>query len=294
MRIATNMIFNQSLYNLSKRSENIFESNETVSSGKRINRPSDDPIDASRVLGYRNMIESIEQFDRNVNSGLAWLRFTEEALGEAEQVFRDAKVLAEQMATGSYDADQREMLVGQAEIIFDQLVKVGNTQILDRYVFSGQKTTTKPFTRDDNYNVQYNGDDRSITVNIQQGIKVTVNTTGQDAFIDDTNTFNILRDLRDALEANDQEMIGAVLPRIDDALTKLSSERAAVGTTMRQMEKTQLVLEDLRLETESLLSVTEDADVIEAVTDLSTQQLAYEAALQSTSMIASLSLVNFL
>jgi flagellar hook-associated protein 3 FlgL len=173
-------------------------------------------------------------------------------------------------------------------------MKAGNTKIMDRYIFSGFKTDTKPFTRDNDYNISYHGDTGSIRVAVQQNVEVTVNTTGQQAFIDGTNCFDILKDLRKALSENDQAEIGVILERIDDAMNDISKERARVGTSLKEMESSKMILEEMNLGTTELLSNTEDADVVEAVTNLKEMEVAFEAALKSTDLITSLSLAKFM
>ncbi len=288
------MIYNQSIADINSRFEKFYNLHEVVSSGKRVNRPSDDPVDSGKILGYRSLISSIEQFQRNIDNGITMLRYTESSLSAADQIMKDAKVLSEQMATGSYSEEQRDMLVVQAEQLYDQLMKAGNTKIMDRYIFSGFKTDTKPFTRDNDYNISYHGDTGSIRVAVQQNVEVTVNTTGQQAFIDGTNCFDILKDLRKALSENDQAEIGVILERIDDAMNDISKERARVGTSLKEMESSKMILEEMNLGTTELLSNTEDADVVEAVTNLKEMEVAFEAALKSTDLITSLSLAKFM
>lgn len=294
MRVSTQMIFDQSVYNVSRRHEEMYQSNEKVSTGKRVNRPSDDPVDAGKILGIRSLVDSIEQYKRNITAGSTWLSYTESSLGLAEQIFSDAKVLAEQMASGTYTEDQREMLATQAEQLYDQLVQVGNTKVVDRYIFAGFKTGTTPFTHDSDYNIQYAGDDSSIQISIQQNTRVTVNTTGQRAFISDTNVFDVLRDLRAALRDNDQDAIQRVLPQIDEAMNKIITERAYVGTAITQMEAAGQVLDQYSLATSEQLSAIEDTDMVEAVTQLKMQQIAYEATLRSTTMVTELSLMQYM
>lgn len=294
MRVSTQMIFNQSVYNVSRRHEEMYQSNEKVSTGKRVNRPSDDPVDAGKILGIRSLIDSVEQYKRNITTGTTWLSYTESSLGLAEQLFTDAKVLAEQMASGTYTGDQREMLATQAEQLYDQLVQVANTKVVDRYIFAGFSTGSTPFTHDSDYNVQYNGDDSSIRISIQQNTRVTINTTGQRAFISDTNVFDVLRDLRTALRDNDQDAIQRVLPQIDEAMNKIITERAYVGTAITQMEAAGQVLDQYSLATSEQLSAIEDTDMVEAVTQLKMQQIAYEATLKSTTMVTQLSLMQYM
>ncbi|GAF88486.1 unnamed protein product, partial [marine sediment metagenome] len=272
----------------------IYKLNEQISSGKRINRPSDDSLDSGKVLDYRNMLSSIDQYKKNVDRGIALLRNTESALAGAEQIFIEAKVVAEQMATGTYSDEQRDMLAAQAEHFFEGLMVVGNTKVGDRYIFSGYKTDTKPFTRDEYYNISYHGDNNQIKFEIQQGTHVSINITGQNVFIDGTNSFEVLKDLRNALKNNDLEAIGEALNVIDDALKQIVRERAIVGIALHAMESSKNILEEFGLQTVELLSNTEDADIVDAFSKLQMREIAFEATLLSTSMITGLSLVNFL
>jgi flagellar hook-associated protein 3 FlgL len=293
MRVTTGMIFSQTTVNITNQYEQMFLVNEKVTSGKRINRPSDDPIDVGKVLDYRTLLGSLEQFKKNADRGTALLQYTESALEKAGEVFTEAKTLAEQMATGSYNEDQRRVLAVQAEQLFRQLLQVSNTQVSGRYIFSGFKTGTASFTADDNLNVVYNGDSNVIRLAVQQNINVAVNITGQAAFMDDTNVFNVLRDLRNALRDNNQEDVGRILPRIDDAMNQIVKVRAYVGTSLKELEASKYILEDVKLNSETLLSNTEDTDMADAVTKLKERQMVYEASLKSTAMITQLSLVNF-
>ena len=294
MRVTNMMIYYNSAQRVADRYENMYVVNQQIASGKRVNTASDDPLDAGNILGYREALNNIDQYKSNVDTGRSWLNYTESALSSAEQVLIEAKTLAEQLASGTYNDDQRSDLTLQAEQLYDQMIQLGNTSVNGRYVFAGFKTDTPPFSRDQYFNATYAGDDNVIQVSILQNAKAQINTTGQDVFLDDTNVFDVLRDLRDALEANDQEAIGDVLPRIDDAMRQVVTQRAGVGTSLRQMDAAESMLLDTGLDTEELLSVTEDADLVDAVTRLSTERLALEATLQSTSIISQLSLVNFL
>lgn len=298
MRVTTKMIYNQAVGNINSQYEQLFSLNEKVTSGKRINRPSDDPVDVSKVLDYRTLLGSIEQYKKNVDRGTSWLRNTESSLSNVEDVLNSAKLLAEQMATGTYTPEQRTMMSGQAEQLFDQLVQIGNTRVADQYIFAGFKTDTKPFTADESYNIEYHGDGNQIRIGTQQNIQVTINTTGQRAFVGDTNVFDVVRDLRTALRETDNEnakgTVGSILPKIDDALKQISEARASVGTSLNAMETAAATLEDFRLNTTELLSNTEDTDMVDAITQLQARQIVYEASLKSTSLITQLSLVNFM
>lgn len=293
MRISTGMIYDQSSINISRQYEQLFTLSEQVSTGKRINKPSDDPIDAGKVLDYRTLLGSIEQYTKNAERGSTLLQYTESALGSAGDVFTEAKVLAEQMATGSYNEDQRTMLATQAEQLYNQFMQIANTNVSGKYIFAGFKTDTTPFTADDNLNASYHGDNNQIRLTVQQNVQVAVNISGQQAFMDDTNAFDVLRDLRTALQENNQEEVGKILPRIDDVVQQINKYRAYVGTSLSALESSQSILDQFKGNTETLLSNTEDTDVADAVTNLAERKLVFEASLKSTALITQLSLVNF-
>lgn len=294
MRITNKMMLTQSLSHINTQYEQLYKINEKVASGKNINRPSDDPIGMSKILGYRSMISSIEQYEKNIETGTTWLRYTESALANAEQVFVDAKILAEQMATGTYSSEQREMLALQAEQLYDHLVQVANTKVVDRYIFAGFRTSTTPFTKDTEFNIEYHGDDNQIRYTVGQNAQVTVNITGQQAFLDGTNVFDTLRDLRTALMEDDQAATGALLPELDEALTQIVKVRSFVGTAMREMEISKVMIEEMSYNTKELLSNTEDVDLVEAVTKLSESEIAYEASLKGASIISGLTLLEYI
>ncbi len=294
MRITTSMIYSQSLNNLNQQSEQYFYQNKLVSSGKKINSPSDDPVGMVKVLGLRTLGKSLDQYQKNIDNGTSRLRYTDSALMSVEQILTDSKVLAEQMATGTYNEDQRRVLSVQAGQLFDQMMEVGNTKVVDKYIFSGFKTDTKTFTRDENYNISYHGDDNNIQLSINQSTKVTVNTTGQRTFIKDLNVFDVLKDLRLALDENSQDGVQQSLEALDDAMQQVVEQLAIVGTSLQQMETAKSMNENLGFNTDALLSDTEDTDMLEAVTALEERKLIFQATLQSTSMISGLTLVNYI
>lgn len=292
MRVSTTMIYNMTTVNITNQYEQLFSLNEKITTAKRINRPSDDPIDVSKVLDYRTLLGSLEQYQKNVDRGTTLLQYTESALEKAKEVLDEGKTLAVQMSSDTYE-ENRTMLAPQAEQLFNQLLQIANTQASGRYIFSGFKTDTAAFSADDYLNATYNGDDNQIRLAVQQNSTVTVNITGQAAFMDDTNVFNVLRDLRNALRDNNVDEIQKTLPRFDDAINQLVKVRAYVGTSLKELEASKYVLEDFELNSETLLSNTEDTDIVDAITKLSERKLVYEASLKSTALITQLSLVNF-
>ena len=99
--------------------------------------------------------------------------------------------------------------------------------------------------------------------------------------------------LIDALQNNDQDMVGGMIGALEKATDQILDFRAAVGASIRRMDSTSSRLADLSLSVSRLLSVVEDADIIKVTTELATQQNVYQSALNAVARVLQPSLVDF-
>ena len=157
MRVTNSLMTDTVNRNLFKNVEQLLKTEEMISSGKRVNRPSDDPVAMGQILDYRRAISSIEQYDRNIARGESWLYMTDSVLGSVDTLLIRAKELAEYQATETANEDTREIAAEEVKNLYDQLIQLSNTKLGNSYIFSGYKTDTAPFTRDENFNAAYNG-----------------------------------------------------------------------------------------------------------------------------------------
>ena len=150
MRITNSMMTATVKRNLFRQSEQLARKQETMSSGKRINRPSDDPLGFGKVLDYRKTLSSLDQYDRNIQSAKNRVEFLETALEGVEELIVDAKNWAVDQA-GSESMD-REAAITSVQNIRDQLVQLGNSKMGNVYVFSGFQSLTPAFDATGTYN----------------------------------------------------------------------------------------------------------------------------------------------
>jgi len=177
MRVTNNMIMNTVVRNLSLGLDKYLRLQTMMSTGKRINRPSDDPTGTAQDLGYRFRLSDMEQFQKNINFGKAWLATTENALGEMSNLVSDAKELATQMANDIYDETARQGAIEQVDSIIKQMMNIANTQYQGRYVFSGHQTSSPAFTLGGE-GVIYNGDSGLMKIETEAGVNMDVNVVG--------------------------------------------------------------------------------------------------------------------
>jgi flagellar hook-associated protein 3 FlgL len=179
MRITNKMITDQVITNLSRGIDRFMKLETMMSSGRRINKASDDPIGTIRDLGYRSRIAQLEQYESNISHAKSWLTHVDLAIGDINNLLIDAKAIAVQLANDNYDATAREAAANEVESIFEQILQSGNTELGGRYLFSGQETLTKAFIST-SVGVVYQGDSGRIDVDIEPSSRMSINTVGSD------------------------------------------------------------------------------------------------------------------
>jgi len=124
---------------------NIFDRTEQISSGKRVNRPSDDPIASERITQFRNLLRTTDRRLAAVNEGVGRLNFSESVLDEAGNSIQRAKELALQMRNDTNTVSERRNAALEVQHLIAGLAGIGNTALNGRFIFAGSKTQTTPF-----------------------------------------------------------------------------------------------------------------------------------------------------
>ena len=146
IRVTQNRMYDTMTSQMQKNLSAYMESNEQGSTQKKINRPSDDPAGTYRVLTTRNDIEATDQYQSNVDTAKGWLALTDNVLGtQVSTALTSLKSLAEQAATGSYTAANRQQIAYQARQIFGEMLNLSNTQYEGNSIFGGQRYDRSAF-----------------------------------------------------------------------------------------------------------------------------------------------------
>lgn len=182
MRVADKMAFNQVNSNIRKNRNEMSELQDQAATQKRVTKPSDDPVAASRVLFSRTDVQSNDQFIKNLEFAKSHLTFTEQSLSELTELLMRAKELAiSQASDASSNAQSRKITATEIKQLRDQAIQVGNRKLGDRYIFGGFKTTDLPFTPEG----KYNGDGGEIKIHIDKDSFITMNLPGNKVFLGD-------------------------------------------------------------------------------------------------------------
>lgn len=143
MRITNKMMTNNALYNINNNKNLMSALEQQYSTGKKITKPSDDPIVAVRALKFRtNLAELNQYYEKNIPDAISWMDVTESALSSVNEIITSMNTYCNQGANDYPTAEDRNSIVTNLLQLKNQLYQEGNTNYAGRYVFSGYKTDT--------------------------------------------------------------------------------------------------------------------------------------------------------
>jgi flagellin-like hook-associated protein FlgL len=173
------MISDQVVANLARSLERFMDTQVQVSTGRRINKPSDDPVGIQKDLRYRRALTEIAQFNRNIASGTSLLATYDNVLGNMKDILQSADELAVALSNDTYDAVARNAAANDVESLLEQMIELANTAREGRYIFSGHRTRI-PALQKSVHGISYMGDTGINQIEIESGSKVDVNIIGSE------------------------------------------------------------------------------------------------------------------
>jgi flagellar hook-associated protein 3 FlgL len=192
MRVSLRNQYSTFLYNLQDTQSRLMDLNLQASSQKRINKPSDDAVGTAKVLNYRGSLAAIGQYQSNIDTATGWLNLADESMLQVSTILTTLKGLAEQGATGTMTASDREATSYQVRQLFNQLVSLSNTQYEGNSIFAGHKTAEDAFEEGlmvydqdgNNLGLATGASTRSVLVQFvgEEGTSATVGTTSNIAY----------------------------------------------------------------------------------------------------------------
>ena len=303
MRVTNNMMTDSLVRYLTAQNEALYERQTIIASQRRINKPSDDPIGTGKIIDYRQTLNSIEQYQTNIQGGKTRVEVTEADLDLVDDLLQLVKSIAETEVTS--ETASRQLAAEEVKSLFDQVLDLANSELNGSYLFSGYQTKTAPFSRDDalastfdQFTVTYNGDDGDARFIVAHNTEIAVDADGRPLFHNaaagGVNTFDAMRDLIVGLENDDTVAISAQVDMIDQARSQINNIRAANAPIIYQLETTENHWHNYKSKIKELLGKQEEADIAQAVVELQRIELAYQTTLATAARIIQPGLLDFL
>ncbi len=302
-RITQRMLVDRSLTDLAYQTRRILTLQEQLSSGLRVNRPSDDPLNARRAIYAQSMIAKNEQYMKNITTIRPYLNEAEASITNTLDVIQRARELAIEGRNSTNAQLQRNQIATEVNQLIESVLSEANHQTSGRYIFGGTVTATAPFqeTRGANgeiISVTYQGNDNYINTEIAEGVQITTNQTGREVFLttgaQSTDILQTLISLRDNLRSANFTGIDQRIQETNYAINQLSLSLARIGAVSKRLDDTEGKLENANIEFKRVISDSIDADLAEVIVNLNTQTNAYQAALNAASRIIQPSMLDYL
>ena len=290
MRITEKIIQRGMVDDIHRQIESMAKLQDQISSGKQVSNLSDDPARAARSMALNSAHTSLIQNRQNAEEGVSWMNATLASLANARSTIQTAKNNALQGASDTSSAEAREVLAIAVDRLSGQLLEAANSKWNGSSLFAGNKTTTAAFSSTG----VYEGDTGSMVRDIAPGETSVINLTGDDVFINGENSFQLLADLKTALNNNNGSAINALLPRLDAAMNQMLKLEAALGAEVKRVETTTDRLNELEVNLSARISTNDDTDMPKAIVDLQNANNLYQAALKASATLFNTSLLDYL
>ena len=267
-----------------------------LSSGRRFERPGEDPESAARVLRIGRRRDDIATFTENVEAGRGMLSRAESAVVGLSGVINSARSLALKMSDSFYDGE-RTGQTNLAEGLIESALDLLNTTYDDMFIFGGFANDQPPYELDGGGVPQYNGDDGIMELDVSDGARSRVTIDPEVQFnggAGGENILDLLVDLRNAMANDSQSDVADTLDRFESAVGRLSQTTSEIGTLYQRLEVHESINEVQDVELERMRSIVEDTDYADAAASMSLRQTAYQASLAATARVQGLSLLNFM
>lgn len=318
MRISTQMIYDQNMRGISNAQSKWLAYGEQMSTGQRVNRPSDDPIAASQAVVLSQAQAQNSQYALARTFATQKVSLEESVLSSVTSVIQTAQEKIVYASNGTLSDDDRASLATEIQGLRDQLMNLANsTDGNGRYIFAGYKTESAPF---DSTTGAYSGGSDAITQQVDASRTMVISHTGTEVFnsitsnatpeptdentglpgTSETNLFVMLDTAIAALntpvaddataKATAQAAIDKTSRGLGNSLNNVLTVRAEVGTQLNELENLDSLGDDRALGLTQQVSDLIDVDWNSVISSYTMQQAALQASYTAFSDMQGMSL----
>ncbi len=292
MRVTSAMFMRDAIARLFQNRADMMETQERIATQKKIEKPSDNPVGFSRAQRLREAYRQNEVFLKNVDDSQAWMDNTSSLLDQLHQYAMEAVTDATHGLDAVTTDDVRKAIASQLRGILEESVALANSTYMGKNTFGGTETKmSKPFQQN-GLDVTYNGNDGKIKRRISKQIVMDINVSGDELM--NTNFFAAMKDTIEALESGDQEAINTAVDNLKSAEKSVLKLSTVYGSKINNLQLIKDRLTTTNENFQKFISQEEDAVLEEELVNLKSQQVAYQATLQSTSEVMNLSILKYM
>lgn len=300
-RITTQMTTASVLASINNVQDQMATTQQQLSTGKRINQPSDDPYGASLAIQLKNDMQGLNNYSNAVTDGTAWTSSATTALSNVMSMLQRAQELTVQGSNGNLSSTDLASTADEIDQLADAMKQEANTQYNGQYIFSGTATSTQPYASGTGDTFQGNtsaitrqiGPGSSLQVNVDLSSLLGSGTSANDGKLLDTLR-TIASDMRSGNSSGIADLSGNQISNLQNSLNSLEQLQANAGAAQNRLTLAADRIQGLQNSDTAALSNDQDVNMAQAVTTFSSEQAAFTAALKAGANIVQSSLMDFL
>lgn len=286
------------LAQLTASRQRVARAQEQVASGKRINRPSDDPVGAGVLVRLNITQAALEQFERNSGVARDLLTAADGSLESYEQLLDKVRASIARGASDVIDANGKAAIAEELDGLAGSVLALANQRYGDRYLFGGTRQEVAPY--DANGAPAATPSTPQVLRIEPDGAPLTVGFPAETVFADAQGTvFTELANAATALRGTgdpvaDRAALLQSLDRLGALAVQARMAHVKVGVGLERVEMVAAQLTETQLGLAATADRTEAADFVEAALELSKSQRTLEAILQTKAVTNGRSLLDLI
>ena len=190
MRTTLQIQSNTTLNNILKDYQGVFDIQNQMATGQRVNNPSDDPLATNEGMRLDSMISKVNQFNRNIITGQSFLGLSDGVINNMNKLLTAAKSLTIGSSSESTTHEMRQANAVEIQSALSEIVSLANAEEAGRYLFGGTQTQGEPYQIVGSRYVYYKGNEEDINIQVDSATFMPINTTGESVFGSMTSTLS--------------------------------------------------------------------------------------------------------
>jgi len=312
MKTTQSATYRTLLMNINRSNERLNTLRMQASDGKRVRKPSDDPAAIRPILNARTEITMSERYLLTLGTAGDDLSNSETQYDYVGNRLIRAKEIAIAANNAAMSPQDLAMYRNEIQGIMGELRDTANSVVDGKYIFSGFSEKTVPFVDNPNYPATetnpylYQGDDGAFNVEIAPGERIQTNVPGDELFLGLKDTdgdgvqeqvgvdiFAMLGKLERALGAGDTAAINTSIDEMEVSADQVRKVRSTSGLLAARVDTAKGHMQDTKFDMQEILSRYEDVDLVESLSALAQESVAFEAALKVSASISDVSIFKY-
>ncbi|MDK2562704.1 flagellar hook-associated protein FlgL [Romboutsia sedimentorum] len=310
MRITNSSMIRNHMYDTQQNLQRMDNMNKQLDTGKVINRISDDPHKAIKIMNLNNEIKYTEKYNYNIDETVGWMNNTDSSLEEVGRALSDIKESILKVGNGTYSENEMKAINAEMNEKIKELGEILNASHGGRYMFGGDSVDEPPVKIIENADgtvkleLNANANSKDLKADISDGISIDYNVSAKEIFEHDgkdyiseiNNLSKLMNNIANGtdVENSKKELLGSVKEDMDGLFNHSVETRTTLGVRVSTAEKLKELNDENILNMKGVLSLDQDVDHVNKFIELKSAEMVYQASIQVGTKLIQPTILDYL